>query len=67
MAHTSSTGFVARALGAVHAKAFGLPAARNSYTITTGVRVPMRDGAQLLVDHYAPRGTARGTVLIKVS
>lgn len=31
----------------------------------TRVRVPMRDGVELLADHYAPVGAAAGTVLVR--
>jgi putative CocE/NonD family hydrolase len=44
---------------------FGLPPARNDYTITSDLPTPTRDGAVLLADHYAPRGPSRGTVLIR--
>jgi putative CocE/NonD family hydrolase len=34
-------------------------------TLTQDIRIPMRDGVELLADHYAPKGTALGTVLIR--
>src|SRR5687768_12432879 len=34
-------------------------------TLTQDIRIPMRDGMELLADHYAPKGTAAGTVLIR--
>ncbi len=45
-----------------------LLAARGGYagsTVTRDVPIPMRDGVELLADHYAPRGDAAGTVLIR--
>jgi putative CocE/NonD family hydrolase len=42
-----------------------LPPATVDYTVERGVPVPMRDGEQLLADHYAPTAPARGTVLVR--
>lgn len=42
-----------------------LPAATGAYTVTEDIPVEMRDGAKLLVDHYAPSGIARGTILVR--
>lgn len=51
-----------RAFGAVA----GLPASRGDYAVTRGLRVPMRDGIELVADHYAPAGAAAGgTVLVR--
>jgi len=48
------------------AAATGLPRSSGDYVVDRGVRVPMRDGVELVADHYAPAGaTARGTVLIR--
>jgi hypothetical protein len=44
---------------------FGLPPRRNDYTVERRIPVRMRDGVALLTDHYAPVGTAHGTVLIR--
>ncbi|MEZ0364691.1 CocE/NonD family hydrolase [Mycobacterium sp. pUA109] len=41
-----------------------LPAATNQYTVHR-VAVPMRDGVELLADHYAPTGDAVGTLLVR--
>lgn len=41
-----------------------LPGPINGYTVTR-VRVPMRDGVELLADHYAPRGEPAGTLLVR--
>jgi putative CocE/NonD family hydrolase len=44
----------------------GLPRSSGDYVVDRGVRVPMRDGVELVADHYAPAGAAaRGTVLIR--
>jgi uncharacterized protein len=42
-----------------------LPQATSDYTVTRGVRVPMRDGVELLGDHYAPTSPAKGTLLVR--
>jgi uncharacterized protein len=43
-----------------------LPPPRNGYTIRRGVRVPMRDGVDLLADHYAPDTEhPAGTILVR--
>jgi len=34
-------------------------------TVHRDVRIPMRDGVELLADHYAPDGEAKGTVLVR--
>ena len=44
---------------------FTLPRATSDYTVTRGVRVPMRDGVELLGDHYEPTSPARGTLLVR--
>jgi putative CocE/NonD family hydrolase len=51
-----------RALG----RLLGLPAATTSYTVSRA-RVPMRDGIDLLADHYAPVAAAEpvGTLLVR--
>lgn len=52
------------ALGAVGA-AFGLPRATTRYTVSR-VEIPMRDGAHLVADHYAPRTSKpAGTLLVR--
>ncbi|MEU0567285.1 CocE/NonD family hydrolase [Nonomuraea sp. NPDC005983] len=43
----------------------GLRAATSEYTINRRVRIPMRDGVELLADHYAPVGDSVGTVMIR--
>ena len=43
-----------------------LPAPTGRYTVRRGVRVPMRDGVELVADHYAPSsGPVLGTVLVR--
>ncbi|MFC4591920.1 CocE/NonD family hydrolase [Sphaerisporangium corydalis] len=41
-----------------------LPASRNDYSVTRDVRIPMRDGVELLADLLEPEGTASGTILV---
>jgi hypothetical protein len=43
-----------------------LPTATTEYTVTRRIRVPMRDGVDLLADHYAPTtSTPAGTILVR--
>ena len=42
-----------------------LPAATGGYTVSRDVRVPMRDGVDLLADVYAPAGRSVGTLLVR--
>ena len=42
----------------------GLPAPTHRYRVHRGVVVPMRDGVELLADHYAPE-QAVGTLLVR--
>jgi putative CocE/NonD family hydrolase len=44
---------------------FRLPPQRGSYSVTPSIPVRMRDGVQLLTDHYAPDGPALGTVVMR--
>ncbi len=44
---------------------FRLPPQRGTYSLTPGIPVRMRDGVQLLTDHYAPDGPALGTVVMR--
>lgn len=44
----------------------GLPPPTTRYRVDRGLRVPMRDGIELLADHYAPATDApRGTILVR--
>jgi putative CocE/NonD family hydrolase len=54
-----------RVLDAVLGAQFKLPAATTDYTVTRDLRIPTRDGVELLADHYAPVGQAAGTVLVR--
>jgi hypothetical protein len=54
-----------RVVDAATTRLFNLPRAGTDYTVTQGLRVPMRDGVHLLADHFAPTGPASGTVLIR--
>lgn len=44
-----------------------LPAPTTGFTTRRDVRIPMRDGVELLADHFTPTGTGpiRGTVLVR--
>ena len=42
-----------------------MPPGHHDSTLARDVRVPMRDGVQLLTDVYAPVGKSQGTVLIR--
>lgn len=43
-----------------------IPPPTTRYTIDRAVSVPMRDGIDLLADHYAPTTTTpRGTILVR--
>ena len=44
---------------------FRLPPQRVPYSVTSSIPVLMRDGVRLLTDHYAPKGAAYGTVLLR--
>ncbi len=54
-----------RVFDAAMNRLFGLPPVTSDYTVTRGVRIPMRDGVELFGDHYAPTSPARGTVLVR--
>jgi len=41
-----------------------LPAATSSYATTRDIRIPMRDGVDLLADLYEPTGQVSGTILV---
>ncbi len=46
--------------------AFRLPPQACGYTVRRGVRMPMRDGVELVADHYQPTtATAAGTLLVR--
>src|SRR6478752_9690792 len=54
-----------RLLGAVLTRMLKLPPGARRYTPTENVRVPMRDGVELLADVYAPTDESRGTIMIR--
>lgn len=55
-----------RLAGAALTRLWGLPPASADVLVERGLQVPMRDGAVLLADHYAPGGLpGRPTVLIR--
>ncbi|MCV7064815.1 hypothetical protein H7H51_02265, partial [Mycolicibacterium farcinogenes] len=42
-----------------------LPPHETAFTVRHGLRVPMRDGVDLIADHYAPvTGRPAGTLLV---
>jgi len=53
------------AVDAATARIFKMPPGHYDYTLTAGVRVPMRDGVELLTDVYAPVAKSLGTLLIR--
>lgn len=55
-----------QALGdAAISRALRLPKASSSYRVEEGLRVPMRDGIDLIADRYVPTGEVLGTVLVR--
>ncbi|MFJ5263824.1 CocE/NonD family hydrolase [Streptomyces sp. NPDC088387] len=58
-------GRLARTLGVLQGRVLGLPPARTRYSVHKDLRVPTRDDAVLLTDHYIPERDPRGTVLIR--
>jgi predicted acyl esterase len=54
-----------RALDTLTAHIFKMPAGHQDYAVTRGLRVPMRDGAELLTDLYSPLSGSLGTLLIR--
>lgn len=47
------------------ARLLDLPLGPHDYRLTRDVRVPMRDGIELLTDVFQPAGESRGTLLIR--
>jgi putative CocE/NonD family hydrolase len=59
-------GRLQRLADAAVAKALGQAKARNRYAVEPGLRIAMRDGVDLIGDHYAPlTASPLGTVLIR--
>jgi putative CocE/NonD family hydrolase len=52
--------FAGRAL----ARALRLPPQTHTYTVSS-VNIPMRDGVELVADHYEPAGATVGTLLVR--
>ncbi len=49
----------------VASRVLGLPRASAGYTVERGLRVPMRDGVELVADRYVPDGPVLGTLLVR--
>src|SRR6476469_3716828 len=54
-----------RLVDAATTRIFRLPPERGSYSVTPASRVRIRDGVDLLTDHFAPDGPALGTVVMR--
>src|SRR6476469_3555013 len=54
-----------RLVDAATTRIFRLPPQRGAYSVTPSIPVRMRDGVELLTDHYAPDGPALGTVVMR--
>jgi uncharacterized protein len=54
-----------RALDATIPRALKMPPGHRDYTVIRVLRVPMRDGVELLTDVYEPVGQSLGTLLIR--
>jgi hypothetical protein len=65
MPDPTRAGLGARVVSSIYRRILGLPPRRTVYTVARGLRVPTRDGAELLTDLYAPIGASYGTVLIR--
>jgi putative CocE/NonD family hydrolase len=55
----------ARVVDRIAGRLMGLRPATTGYTVTTGLRVPMRDGVTLAADLYRPTKPSRGTLLAR--
>jgi uncharacterized protein len=55
-----------RYAGKAVSRALGLPPHQTDFTVQHGLRVPMRDGVELVADHYAPvTERPAGTLLVR--
>jgi putative CocE/NonD family hydrolase len=54
-----------RTLDAATARILNMPAGHHDYSVTEALRVPMRDGVELLTDVHAPVAKSMGTLLIR--
>ncbi|MDT5095771.1 MAG: uncharacterized protein QOH60_5134 [Mycobacterium sp.] len=60
------SGLVRRLVDVAVARVVPLPPPTSRYRVVRGVRVPMRDGAELIADHFEPvTPSAHGTILIR--
>ena len=55
----------ARLVDGIGTRRRGLTPATHDYTVERGLRVPMRDGVELVADLYQPVGTGRGLILVR--
>jgi putative CocE/NonD family hydrolase len=53
-----------RVTATVFRKLLKLPKPPGDYTVERGIRIAMRDGVELVAEHWAPAGAAKGTVLV---
>ncbi len=57
---------IRRHAGKAVSRLLGLPPHETSFTVRHGLRVPMRDGVELVADHYSPdTATPAGTLLVR--
>jgi putative CocE/NonD family hydrolase len=55
-----------RYTGKALSRLFGLPPDSTGFTVHRGLRVPMRDGVDLIADHYSPDAVSpAGTLLVR--
>ena len=52
-------------LDGVTTRILRLPAPACDYTVTRSLRIPTRNGVELLADLYAPADSSRGTILVR--
>ncbi|SCX50580.1 hypothetical protein SAMN03159343_2435 [Klenkia marina] len=54
-----------RIVDRIASRVLGLPPATTRYTVERGLRVPVRDGVELVADRYVPTGRVLGTLLVR--
>ena len=54
-----------RVVDAATTRGFRLPPRRGEYAVESSIPVVARDGARLLIEHFAPQGRALGTVVMR--
>ena len=65
-ATSPSRGKLRRFTGRTLSRLLRLPPHTNAYRVHRGVRIPMRDGVELVADHYVPAtATPAGTLLVR--